>query len=121
MCVYIHGIHFREPIQPTYLMCTSARVVLVRHYLIDVEVSVSVERVDGTTGISNVGYFTLVARDDKGRAKPVTTGIDFEASSGDALFAHAKVRALLHGRKYTALTDEAEYVEGLLQSEAVDR
>lgn len=114
-CVFLHGIHFREPVQPTYLMCTAARVVLVRRYFIDVEVTVTVERLDGSSGISNVGYFTLVAHDKTGRAAPVSTGIDFEESSEDSLLAHAKIKALLDGRKYASLRDDSDYAESLLE------
>lgn len=96
-------------------MVTCARIVLVRRYFIDVEVTVTVERADGSTGVSNVGCFTLLAHDETGRAAPVNTGIDFKGSSAESLVAHERIKLLLAGRDYVALRDEKEYAESLLE------
>lgn len=95
-CISVHGIHFKLPVQPTFLLRSIARVVHVGLYCMEVEVVVYIDR--GHEGrpleVSHVGYFSIISHNADGLASPVTIGLDLLTSTDDArrAFVKAKLR-----------------------------
>lgn len=109
-CVRMHSIHFRLPIEPTFLLVTRARVVHIGKYVMDVEVVVSIDRTHEGLGmqVSHTGYFSVVSRDKAGVALPVAVGLDIAASSVDGLRAYNKAR--LRRKHVVGVEDEGRFV-----------
>jgi acyl-CoA hydrolase len=116
-CVRIHGIHFRLPVQPLFLLRSIARVVHVGTYCIEVEVAVHIDRSHEGKPLeaSHVGYFSIIPHNASGQSRPVTTGLDLAASSVDAKRAYVKAKLRLE-RQTFSLQDNAETFEKFLMA-----
>jgi acyl-CoA thioesterase 11/acyl-coenzyme A thioesterase 9 len=90
----MNRIVFEEPIFTTDLVEMTARVVYVRRYTIEVEIDVTLQRMDGRRLRSHSGYFTVLNYDEVGLKRPILTGLRLSAEDQDGLhrFQQAKNR-----------------------------
>jgi acyl-CoA hydrolase len=94
-CVALYSVHFALPVKPMYLLKTTARVVWVRQYCMEVEVVARVDRTHeglGANDIALTGCFTVVAHDEDGRALLATVGLDMTKADDEELRTHAKAK-----------------------------
>ena len=71
----MNRILFKEPIFTTDLVEMVARVVYVRQFTLEVEIAVTLRRLDGRVVPSHSGYFTVLNYDDTGFKHPIVTGL----------------------------------------------
>lgn len=90
----MNRIVFEEPIFTTDLVEMTARVVYVRRYTIEVEIDVTLQRMDGKRLRSHSGYFTVLNFDEVGLKRPILTGLLLSEADQDGLrrFQQAKNR-----------------------------
>lgn len=114
LCLALYGVHFKLPVQPTALLRTTARVVLVRRFCMEIEVKMQIDR--SSEGLdeqlSHVAYFTVISYDGDKALLPVTVGLGKSDSDLDALL--AKTKALLR-LDTLQLVSEDEGLDGFLQ------
>lgn len=117
-CLCIHGIHFRLPVKPTFLLRSVARVLHVGMYCMEIEVMVYIDR--GHEGrpleVSHAGYFSVISHDVDGLASPVRRGLDLSASSSEAKRAFVKAKLRMERQTFTR-KDSAECLERFLCSQ----
>jgi acyl-CoA hydrolase len=89
----MNHILFREPILTTDLVEMTARVVYVRHYTLEVEISVTLQRLDGTRALSHSGYFTVLNYDEAGFKRPIVTGLRLSADDPESLLRYSQARS----------------------------
>jgi acyl-CoA hydrolase len=90
----MNRIVFEEPIFTTDMVEMTARVVYVRRYTIEVEINVTLQRLDGKRLRSHSGYFTVLNYDEVGLKRPILTGLHLTEENQDGLrrFQQAKNR-----------------------------
>lgn len=90
----MNRIVFEEPIFTTDLVELTARVVYVRRSTIEVEIDVTLQRLDGQRVRSHSGYFTVLNFDEIGFKRPILTGLRLSEQDQDGLrrFQQAKNR-----------------------------
>ena len=79
--IAMNRISFNQPIFSSDLVTMKARVVYVRRYTLEVEITVTLERCDGTFIPSHSGLFTVPNYDDAGFKRPIVTGLKLSEDS----------------------------------------
>ena len=82
---------FKHPIYATDLVEATARVVYVRHYTLEVEIDVTVQR-GGENLPSHSGHFVVLNYDESGFKRPILTGLRLSEDDPDALLRHLLAR-----------------------------
>jgi acyl-CoA thioesterase 11/acyl-coenzyme A thioesterase 9 len=90
--IAMNRIFFRHPIYTTDLVELSAHVVYVRHYTLEVEIEVRLQRLSGETLQSHTGYFTVLNQDRMGTKSPVTTGLRLSDDDQQGLHRYKQAR-----------------------------
>lgn len=88
----MNRIFFKQPIFITDLVEMTARVVYVRHYTLEVEITVSVQRASGEVLPSHSGYFTVLNLDGQGVKAPVPMGLKLDNADQDSLGHYLQAR-----------------------------
>ncbi|MCZ6554039.1 MAG: hypothetical protein O7A67_09605 [SAR324 cluster bacterium] len=88
----MNRIFFKQPIFSRDLVNVKSRVVYVRRYTLEVEISVSLQRVDGEIVPSHSGYFTVLNYDEAGFKRPIVTGLRLEDQDQEGLKAYRKAK-----------------------------
>jgi acyl-CoA thioesterase YciA len=83
---------FKEPIFTTDLVEMTARVVYVRQYTLEVEIAVTLRRLDGREVPSHSGYFTVLNYDDTGFKHPIVTGLKLGDDDPESLLRYLQAR-----------------------------
>ncbi len=88
----MNRILFKEPIFTTDLVEMVARVVYVRRYTLEVEIAVTLRRLDGREVPSHSGYFTVLDYDDTGVKHPIRTGLQLSDADPENLLRYLQAR-----------------------------
>ena len=88
----MNRIFFKQPIFSRDLVNVKSRVVYVRRYTLEVEISVSLQRADGEIVPSHSGYFTVLNYDEAGFKRPIVTGLRLEDRDQEGLKAYRKAK-----------------------------
>lgn len=88
----MNRILFKEPIFTTDLVEMTARVVYVRQYTLEVEIAVTLRRLDGTEVPSHSGYFIVLNYDDTGFKRPILTGLSLQDGDTEGLLRYLQAR-----------------------------
>ncbi|MDH4247459.1 MAG: hypothetical protein OEW39_06560 [Deltaproteobacteria bacterium] len=88
----MNRIFFNEPIFTSDLVEMVAQVVYVRRYTLEVEITVTLERADGTVLPSHSGHFTVLNYDEGGFKRPILTGLRLDAGDQNGLRRYFQAR-----------------------------
>ncbi len=94
--IAMNRIFFKRPIYITDLVELTARVVYVRHYTLEVEIDVRLERASGETLQSHTGYFTVLNQDRGGVKNPITSGLALSDGDQEGLRRYKQARERHH-------------------------
>ena len=83
--IAMNRIYFKAPVFPSDRVDLSARVVYVRQYTLEVEISMLVLRPSGERVSSHSGYFTVFNYDPAGFKRPILTGLRLADADQDGL------------------------------------
>jgi acyl-CoA thioesterase 11/acyl-coenzyme A thioesterase 9 len=89
----MNRIYFKQPIFSTDLVHMKARVVYVRHYTLEVEITTAIQRMTGERVPSHSGYFTVLNYDEAGFKRPIVTGLRLSDADQEGLRAYQKAKA----------------------------
>jgi len=88
----MNRIFFKQPIFSTDLVRMRSRVVYVRNYTAEVEIDVSLLRVNGEEPPSHSGYFTVLNLGADGFKQPIETGLTLSGEDQASLRAFQKAK-----------------------------
>ena len=88
----MNRIFFKQPISSLDLVRMRSRVVYVRNYTLEVEIDVSVQRLNGEEAPSHSGFFTVLNFGEAGLKQPVVTGLKLDDGDQQSLRAYQKAK-----------------------------
>jgi acyl-CoA thioesterase 11/acyl-coenzyme A thioesterase 9 len=88
----MNRIFFKQPIFSSDLVRMRSRVVYVRNYTAEVEIDVSIQRLNGEEVPSHSGFFTVLNFGDAGLKQPILTGLKLDDGDQDGLRAYQKAK-----------------------------
>lgn len=114
-CLALYGMHFKLPVEPSSLLLTTARVVLVRKFCMEIEVVMRVDRPhEGREPeVSHVANFTVIAYDSEKNLVPISVGLGMDDGDMDVRCERAKA---LMRKDALNLIDENAHLEKLLKT-----
>jgi len=89
----MNRIFFKQPISSLDWVTMTARVVYVRRYTLEVEIAVSLQRLNGERIASHSGDFTVLSYDEAGFKRPIGTGLRLDDADQAGLRAYEKAKA----------------------------
>jgi acyl-CoA thioesterase 11/acyl-coenzyme A thioesterase 9 len=92
LTVSMNRVTFKKPIFPTDVVEMRARVVYVRTHVIEVEIDVTVQRINGDRISSHSGYFMIINADETGSKVQLSTGLKLEDSDQESLKQYLKAK-----------------------------
>jgi len=88
----MNRIFFKQPIFSHDLVCMRSRIVYVRNYTAEVEIDVSIQRLNGEEVPSHSGFFTVLNFGESGLKQPIVTGLKLDGGDQESLRAYQKAK-----------------------------
>lgn len=92
----MNNIFFKQPILASDLVEMTARVVYVRHFTLEVDIAVTLQRGGGEEIASHSGYFTVLNYDESGFKRPIITGLRLDDGNQDGMMRYLLARERYH-------------------------